>query len=491
MDRPDGTKPAEPSDGCASSSLRTSSSSSNSNAPQPGDQPPSASPRRPSRRTLVVLLLGAAGAAAAAALGLRGPDAGRDALNGSTFSAFTIAAREQVSPTAFVLQVRPAAGAAEAAETSAARIADAWRHGLWSVEIKQPQLQIARHYTPLPPTTTATQQNEEAEVGPGGPESSLLRFLIRRMDGGEMSSYLARLRVGDTVWLRGPHPGFDARRRLGAARDVVFLAGGTGVAPALQVARRLLDHDDDNGDGGGGAEEKPVVSILWANRRGVDALGRQEKTTARAPTTWWWSWSGLWSGGGGGGGGAIGADEEKACGTGVEAGKSLPSSSSSSSSLGQQIADLQKRHGEHFRVSYFVDEEGSFIGARDIAAATRRRRPPPRAHSAAVSPRPLVPPTPSCAWHGAAAVATLPDDNDAQRQAGGIACTCVRSGSGLADHAGARLLFVSGPDGFVEALAGRKRWHAAGEMQGPVAGLLGRLGRDDPALMDGWLVLKL
>ncbi len=72
-------------------------------------------------------------------------------------------------------------------------------------------------------------------------DQGLLRFLIRTVDGGEVSHYLARLGLGDTVELRGPHLGFDVPLRMGNAGQLVFLAGGTGIAPALQAIRAVLD----------------------------------------------------------------------------------------------------------------------------------------------------------------------------------------------------------------------------------------------------------
>ena len=65
----------------------------------------------------------------------------------------------------------------------------------------------------------------------------------------------------------------------------------------------------------------------------------------------------------------------------------------------------------------------------------------------------------------------------------------------LVDHcscgSGKNLLFVSGPDGFIEYFAGAKRWANGMELQGPVGGILGRLKAQFPESMNDWLVLKL
>ncbi|RYP09957.1 hypothetical protein DL765_008271 [Monosporascus sp. GIB2] len=432
-------------------SLSDSAARQSQETQNPGDGNGARSSKRP-----LLLFLGGSGLCLLIGLslfGLTGSGSDGDIIHKSTFSAFTIISREQVSPTAFILTVRAAGsgsergggGAAAAAhQQHSARIWQAWDYGLWSVEIKQPQLQIARKYTPLPPPITAA--TGLGAEGTSGDEE--LRFLIRRMDGGEMSNYLSQLDVGDCVWLRGPHLGFDVARRLGGADRVVFLAGGTGVAPALQVARRLLLAKDAGRDDHHG----PSVSLLWANRRGVDALGRETKKQQQTGL-----FRGFW-------------DAQKATpgnGAGAEW-----------SSFSEQIRELRRRYPDRFSVHYFVDEEGSFIGSKDIVAAMGARRAASK----------LASPAKECPWHSAVPLETLPNDDDASR-APGSPCSCARAAD---KRAGSNLLFVSGPDGFIEAYAGPKRWGEGGEMQGPVLGLVGRLMKEGHGQgMDDWLVLKL
>ncbi|KAI0112617.1 hypothetical protein F4776DRAFT_343514 [Hypoxylon sp. NC0597] len=433
--------------------------------PQPRPQPPQppSSQRRGSWKPWILFNAAGLSAVIITALVLKSARPSNDdpksaVINKTSFSPFTITAKEQVSPTAFVLSVRP--GDALQAGRSGGPLREAWDHGLWSVEVKQPQLQIARHYTPLPPPPPpAASSNENANAN----EDEELRFLIRRLDGGEMSTYLSKLRVGEQVWLRGPHLGFDVERRLGAAENVVFVAGGTGIAPALQVARRLLEDDDnDNDDDDGGLKserrEKPTISILWANRLAADALGRQQpRGPSAGKGSWFPGWRGIEP--------ALSAKEEQA-----QAGES---------SLARQIREMQQKHPGRFQISYFVDEEGSFISPRDLSAALGGE-----ARKAS-----LLPAAQSCPWHSAAALEKLPDDNDADRYA--LACACARDKKGASTEAqvGANLLCVSGPDGFIEAYAGAKRWYSGTEMQGPVRGVLGRIINE----MEGenWLVLKL
>ncbi|KAI1405941.1 hypothetical protein F4819DRAFT_442336 [Hypoxylon fuscum] len=389
-------------------------------------------------------------------------------INKTSFSPFTIVSKEQVSPTAFILRIRAGDGSSNAKRGpgSARAFEEAWEHGLWSVEIKQPQLQIARHYTPLPPLpppqpTAITGENDDAE----------LRFLVRKVEGGEMSTYLSKLGVGDKVYLRGPHLGFDVERRLGdAGNDVVFVAGGTGIAPALQVARRLLDPMNAGRKGesnGGSRKETPTVSILWANRRAADALGRPRPQQHNHETAGGKSWFSNWWGGQAPPSAKV-EDEQQA----------------EEPSFTQQIRALERQHPGRFRISYFVDEERSIIGSRDLRAVLSNTLPSPH-----VATRPV---DEACPWHSLTALEALPDDNDASRRAAGCVCaggiknksTASSTGTGV----GVNLICVSGPDGFVEAIAGPKRWHAGTEMQGPVRGMLGPMLKGEEG---NWLVLKI
>ncbi|KAI1345889.1 Sucrase/ferredoxin-like-domain-containing protein [Xylaria sp. FL0043] len=415
-----------------------------------------------------------------------------DVINTSTFSAFTIIGREQVSPTAFIITIRPSAwvdpegtefGRVEEDEELArfvsSRIQEAWRHGLWSVEIKQPQLQIARRYTPLPPLSRSADNKSTLEDGHPDEVQADLRILIRRMDGGEMSNYLSRQRVGDTVWLRGPHLGFDIPRRLGSHSDyesgsemsnaggqkgVVFLAGGTGIAPALQIAHKLLDgekHSDTSGSA-------PRISILWANRWGADAIGREDPPpTQKTSGNWFKFWNGR-------------ADTST-----VQQEKQKQPSKEIASSLALQIQDLKRRHPSHFDLSYFVDNEGSFIEARHVKSAL-----------ASTTPYSSPSVNTSCTWHSQKAVELLPDDNDAARSSSpDYRCTCHHTTQTQAEQGrsstGVNIVCVSGPDGFIEAYAGAKRWHDGNEMQGAIRGLLGRIQKEKGDKGGDWLVLKL
>ncbi|WP_068273180.1 benzoate 1,2-dioxygenase electron transfer component BenC [Aldersonia kunmingensis] len=70
-----------------------------------------------------------------------------------------------------------------------------------------------------------------------GPDEDRLTFLMKLSPGGAMSTYLTeRARVGDDLTFTGPHGSFFLRE---AARPILMLAGGTGLAPILAMLRTL------------------------------------------------------------------------------------------------------------------------------------------------------------------------------------------------------------------------------------------------------------
>ncbi|KAF7514356.1 hypothetical protein GJ744_000126 [Endocarpon pusillum] len=128
---------------------------------------------------------------------------------------------------------------------------EAWQRGIWNFHFKQPQLQIVRAYTPLPP-----------QDAPSAEEVSQLRFLIRNDAYGEMSSYLHQLPIGSQIELRGPNIEYELSPDV---KQIVFFAGGTGIAPALQVAHALFSQKEHSKD--------KKLHILWANRKRDDCVG--------------------------------------------------------------------------------------------------------------------------------------------------------------------------------------------------------------------------
>ncbi|KAK2032095.1 oxidoreductase FAD-binding domain-containing protein [Colletotrichum zoysiae] len=235
------------------------------------------------------------------------------------FIPFAVVAREQVSPTSFILTLKAPA-------SSPPGVASLWRvFDLWCVEVKQPQIQVAREYTPLPPP-------------PGGADEDTLRLYVRAVRGGEVSTYLSRLSppaadggAGDTVELRGPHGEFDLRSRLGGRGDrVVFLAGGTGIASALQAAHAVLP-----------LPGAPSMTIFWAVR------SRDE----------------IQQGGGGG-----------ATPSAIRA-EALTPEARDPSPVSRELLALKDKFGDRLDIRLVIDREGTAVRESDLAAALTQPGP--------------------------------------------------------------------------------------------------------------------
>ena len=295
------------------------------------------------------------------------PSADHTVFNSPRFTRFSIIERRDVSPTSFILTLRPQKAVIPDLEP----YSKSWNEGTWSVEFKQPQLQIARSYTPLPPD-------------PDAPNPHDLRFLIRREKGGEVSNYLAGLPVHATVEMRGPHPGVDLPTDT---TNILFLAGGTGIAPAMQVAYTLLEKRTD--------VQKPKIHIVWANRQRADCVGGVSSSTAGR-------------------------------------GKQHKTTDQPTETVVRELQTMRSRHPDHLSVDYLVDEEGTFVDQKIISAFTGK--------------------------------ATNYD---------------------LGSAWGSKLLFVSGPEGFVSFLAGPKKWEDGKEKQGSLGGIIGQMG------LTGWQVWKM
>ncbi|MCJ1322647.1 mitochondrial peripheral inner membrane protein [Xylographa vitiligo] len=199
---------------------------------------------------------------------------------------------------------------------------EAWQKGVWSVQIKQPQLQIARAYTPLPPPRSDGESRT----------TDNLSFLIRQDPKGEVSGYLHRLSQGAIIDLRGPQIEYRIPDNV---TEVLFLAGGTGIAPALQVAHTLYEARK-------GLVAPPKMRILWANRRREDCEGGVNDTTSRSSSR-----PNLWS--------RIFVPEAESSINPITV------EQPGSSPIALRLESLKKSHSGLVSVEYFVDEEPTRI----------------------------------------------------------------------------------------------------------------------------------
>lgn len=247
-------------------------------------------------------------------------------LNPSTFAPFTLVKKEPVSSTSSIFTLRPSSPISD--QTSSV-----WDKGIWSVQIKQPQLQIARAYTPLP-SRVQDKLDSDARIK----DEDTLRLLVRREQHGEVSNYLHRLPQGSMLELRGPTQELELAPHV---KEVVFLAGGTGIAPAMQIANALRGRAN--------------VSILWANRKREDCLGGTSNTPHAQPSG---ILGGLW-------------------GSSARTVPLDPPSKEENNGANATVVQLREMQQAYTRtlsaklsVRYFVDEEKTFIGPNDIKALT-------------------------------------------------------------------------------------------------------------------------
>ncbi|PTB69555.1 hypothetical protein BBK36DRAFT_1156124 [Trichoderma citrinoviride] len=366
-------------------------------------------------------------------------------LNTETFVPYTITSREAISPTSFIFTISP--HAPNPSLPYLVPSTSSWRYPLWSVEFKQPQVQIARHYTPLPPHDDGQQQQQQQRQDPA---DGSLSFYVRAIGGGEMSTYLSRLGVGQDVWLRGPHVGFDVVARLGEMDNVVFLAGGTGVVPAMQVAKAVLDKSPE-----------AHVTLLWAIRR-REELQQQQASTVRKKQqpSWWQFWAATKN---------SGEPEE------------LTAQLQHPSPIAKQLTALKEKHGQRLHIQVAIDEEQTHFRELDLQRAIISPGPPLSSSSSSSSSPRRSTSASGCRLHDSAMLELAPEF---EAPAAADDCKCGRG-------AGKNLFLVSGPDGFVAHYAGPKRWLGGQQVQGPVGGVAARLQRRYPWLADDWLVLKL
>jgi ferredoxin-NADP reductase len=282
------------------------------------------------RRAGPLIILGTS-AAGGAAYRFFTPSKSSDAsLNPHTFTPYTLVDKQPVSSTSAIFTLRNANGVPDSQS-----VKEVEKRSVWSVQIKQPQLQIARAYTPLP--HTADGKREE-----NAPQD--MRLLIRQETGGEVSTYLHRLPEHSTIELRGPNAEFELPRNV---KEVIFLAGGTGIAPAMQVAQAL------------GRRTGSKMHILWANRRREECVGgisddRGSSKTTQTRLGWWKSV-------------LIGSSETA---TLVALSDDETNETTRNKGLIVQELDALKERStigtKGLLVQYYVDEEKTFIQQEDI-----------------------------------------------------------------------------------------------------------------------------
>lgn len=242
-------------------------------------------------------------------------------LNPKFFTPFILESREKVSSTSSILNLLSLPKGQNTVSVS-----EAWKTGVWSVQVMQPELQIARSYTPLPPIE--------------GADPEYVRLFVRHEPQGEVSTFLHKISRGTIVHLRGPRVEYEIPDGVD---EILFLAGGTGIAPALQVAHTLFRHRLKSTDQG------PELRILWANRRREDSIdGLDPSSSQQAQAGLVRKLADNWQ--------TEPPNKLKATSEEVAA-----SSHPSQTRLVEEVESLKAAYGGKIIVDYFIDEEGSFI----------------------------------------------------------------------------------------------------------------------------------
>ncbi|KAL4914264.1 hypothetical protein BDW62DRAFT_190670 [Aspergillus aurantiobrunneus] len=304
----------------------TTSSSSSSFPPSP--QSPTASPSK--RRWLRLALITATAVGAGAYFRWRqdSRSGSSTTLNPVRFTPYYLVSREPVSPTGSLFTLKPPKSDGSNLEVYNC----AWKTGIWSVMFKQPQLQIGRDYTPLPSTSA------------DGDDDECLRFFIRKDPFGEVSRYLHTLKLGAPIEMRGPRIECEIPSDT---ETILFIAGGTGIAPALQAGHALLRRTDST--------SRPRIHILWANRQREDCKGGlNEPTGPSAETQMPWL-------------ARIFKPSKKV----ISPAHTEVQEHTETSIVVRELEALKAQYPDQVTVEYFVDEENTFIGKKSILDFTK------------------------------------------------------------------------------------------------------------------------
>ncbi|KAL8668520.1 MAG: hypothetical protein Q9168_006850 [Polycauliona sp. 1 TL-2023] len=272
-----------------------------------------------------------------------GYDGGNDAAQANAFQQYELIKNQKISTTSYIFKIQPSTFGSRAYKSrlDGQKINEASKKGIWSVQIKHPLLTIARLYTPIPTILRdpyAHALGEKANYQSLNPQDNQLRFLIRNQPEGELSRFLSRLQPGAHVELRGPYQEFEFPDDL---EQVVFLAGGTGISPALQMAHALLDDRSE--------ASQLKMTILWANRLAEDCKGGSIESSHRPKNLIEQAWRSLFGSG----------DPKPA----IE-----PMPSLEDSPIVRELSTLKMRHPANFRVAYFADDQQRFITEHDVRA---------------------------------------------------------------------------------------------------------------------------
>jgi len=109
-------------------------------------------------------------------------------LSSAHFTPLILKAKEKVNATSTIFTF------AVPSNQRPNEVSDSMKGPIWSLYVRQPEIQIQRPYTPLDVAPLFASDSQEGE----------LKFLVKRYDDGEVSKWLHRRKEGEEVDFRGP-----------------------------------------------------------------------------------------------------------------------------------------------------------------------------------------------------------------------------------------------------------------------------------------------
>ncbi|KAI5289913.1 NADH-cytochrome b5 reductase [Ascosphaera aggregata] len=90
-------------------------------------------------------------------------------------------------------------------------------------------------------------------------------LLVKSYAQGNISKHLATLRIGDTIKVRGPKGAMIYTPNM--CRHIGMIAGGTGIAPMLQIIKAIIKGRPRNG-----GDDTTQIDLIFANVNAEDIL---------------------------------------------------------------------------------------------------------------------------------------------------------------------------------------------------------------------------
>ncbi|POS86340.1 hypothetical protein EPUL_001285 [Erysiphe pulchra] len=110
--------------------------------------------------------------------------------------------------------------------------------------------EIVRSYTPVS----------------GDHELGYFDLLIKEYPAGNISKFVASMKIGQTIKVRGPKGAFSYTPNM--VRELAMIAGGTGITPMLQIIRAIIK--------GRATGDKTQVNLIFANVNREDILLKED-----------------------------------------------------------------------------------------------------------------------------------------------------------------------------------------------------------------------